>query len=194
MAGFTRGIVTLLALVFLTIGPAAAQAPKPVSPQPTADTLNPGLAVKYYFHLFRHIDELIEWQDYKDGKEGKPISKLDYRVGQGEVLTSTSRDGVGAEITGLILLQEEGSYAFSVQSNDGVRLEIGGVMVLEDPDVHADRFSNVATLQVTTPGWYPIKILYFERKNTSTLELYWQPPSDSAGSMKIVPSEMLAHL
>ena len=184
----------LLGALLLLTGPAAAQAPQPLEPQPAAEALAPGLAVKYYYSFFRQIDELIDWQDYKDGDPGPALPRLDYRVGMGKVLTSEVDEGVGAEITGLIHLEQAGTYGFTAQSNDGVRVEIGGVLVLEDPDVHADRFSMVGPLEVATPGWYPIKVLYFERKNTSTLELYWQPPGQEGGSMALVPAEAFAHL
>ncbi len=172
----------------------AEQAPRPLDPQPAASELKPGLAVRYYLHFFRHVDELVDWQGYKDGKKGPVLSQLDYRVGTGPVLSSGHSDGVGAHITGLINFDVPGTYAFSVQSNDGVRLAIGGVQVLEDPDVHADRFSEIAQLNIEAPGWYPLSLHYFERKNTSTLELYWQRPGEQAGTMPLVPREAFAHL
>ena len=174
--------------------PAAGAVPQAADPQPAAEALRPGLAVSYYYSYFRHIDELIDWQDYKDGEPGPALPRVDYRVGMDNVLTSQVGDGVGAEITGLIHLEQSGTYAFAVQSNDGVRLEIGGELVVEDPDVHADRFSNVVELEVPAAGWYPIRILYFERKNTSTLELYWRPPGQDGGSLDLVPAAALAHL
>lgn len=183
-----------LAWIAGATGPAAAQSPQPLAPQPAAEALLPGLAVTYYFNYFRHVNEIESWKGYREGKPGEPISMLNYNVGDGEVLTSGRTDGVGAEITGLIHLEESGTYAFAAQSNDGVRLEIGGVQVLEDPDVHADRYSDIAQLEVAEPGWYPIRVLYFERKNTSTLELYWQPPSLAAGTMPPVPAAAFAHL
>ena len=170
-----------------------ATAAEPASPQPDESALKPGLAVQYYYHFFRHVDEIVEWKDYRDGKPGEPITEINYNVGQGAVLTSSEDDGVGAEITGLIKLDKAGTYAFAFQSNDGVRLTIGGVQVVEDPDVHADRFSEIGSLEISEPGWYPINILYFERKNTSTLQFYWQPPDSSGGTMPIVPGEVLAH-
>lgn len=185
----------LLAILAMALpGGLAAQQISLLSPQPSADSLTPGLSVKYYYHMFRHIDELVEWKAYRDGKPGPAISRLDYRVGQGTVLTSSESDGVGAEISGLIHLDQPGSYAFSAQTNDGFRLEIGGVQVVEDPGVHADQFSDIGVVEVSDPGWYPITIHYFERKNTSTLELYWQKPGSSEGTMPLVPAEALAHI
>ena len=173
--------------------PALAE-PTPLVPQPAAASLAPGLEVVYYDAFFRHVDEIVEWKRYRDGKPGPTIPRLDYKVGDGTVLTSTASDGVGAEITGLIHLAKSGSYWFAVESNDGVRVTIGGARVLDDPDVHADRFSDPVEVYVTEPGWYPIHVLYFERKVTSTLRLHWQEPGDEATTMPVVPAEAFAHV
>ena len=195
---FTRFRPAFLAatvwLAAAALSPTSAQElAVPADPQPVAEALKPGLAVRYYYHMFRHIDELIEWQDYRDGKPGPVIERLAHRVGDGNVLTSQNDNGVGAEITGLIKLDEPGTWAFALQSNDGVRLWIGGHQIVDDPDVHSDQFSPIGELTVETPGWYPLKLLYFERKATSTLELYWQAPDAPPGTMPIVPAEALAH-
>ena len=153
----------------------------------------PGLAVTYYFSLFRRIREIAEWAKYKDGKPGEPLPMLDYRSGAGEVLTSGSSDGVGADIRGMMNFAEAGDYVLAMQSNDGVRLEIGGKLIINDPTVHADRFSELVTVQITEPGWYPLSLQYFERTATSTLELYWLKPGEE-GRLTFVPAEALAHV
>ena len=153
----------------------------------------PGLAVKYYFSLFRRIHEIKEWAKYKDGKPGEPLLMLNYRSGAGEVLTSGSSDDVGADIRGMMNFAEAGDYVLAMQSNDGVRLEIGGKLIINDPTVHSDRFSELVTVQITEPGWYPLSLQYFERKATSTLELYWLKPGEE-GRLSFVPAEALAHV
>ena len=45
---------------------------------------------------------------------------------------------------------------------------------------------------VAEPGWYPLDILYFERKGTSTLQLFWLPPGAS-GDRVLVPAEAFGH-
>ena len=109
-------------------------------------------------------------------------------------LTSGKTDGVGAEIEGLIHLAKAGTYAFSVRSNDGFVLDIGGKRILEDVDVHGDRYTKITKLAIAQPGWYPLAVLYFERKGTSTLELYWRPPGDEDADMAIVPDAAFARL
>ena len=44
-------------------------------------------------------------------------------------------------------------------------------------------------MTIEEAGWYPITVLYFEKKNTSTLQLYWLKPTDEPGPMFIVPAE-----
>ncbi|MEH6402020.1 MAG: PA14 domain-containing protein [Sneathiella sp.] len=164
----------------------------PAKPQPAEAMLKPGLAVQYYGSKFNSIRELVEWMDYDKGKAGIVIPMLNYQVGAGNVLTATSNDLVGADITGFINLKKAGSYSFMVHSNDGVRVTIGGKMIYEDPDVHADRFSDEIKLEISEPGWYPVRVLYFEKKNTSTLELYWDLPGPE--EMDYVPADAFSHI
>ena len=163
----------------------------PASPQPSAESLKSGLAVKYYGVKLNSIRQFLEWMDYEKGKDGPPIPMLNYQVGTGDVLTSGSNDLVGADITGFINFERTGDYTVMVHSNDGVRLTIGDKLVYEDPDVHADRFSDEITLEISKPGWYPVRILYFEKKNTATLELYWDPPGPE--EIDYVPESAFAH-
>ena len=174
-------------------GSAAARGLTPPEPQPAGDRVQAGLSVTYYYSLFRHIDELIEWAEYKDGSAGEPILEVNSRAGKGTVLTSDASDAVGARMEGYIHLDRAGFYTFAFESNDGVRLEIAGQKVVEDPDVHKDRFSELGAVEVAEPGWYPIVIHYFERKNTSTIKFHWQLPGGE-GTMPVVPGSALVHV
>jgi PA14 domain len=165
---------------------------KPAEPQPNAAELKPGLAVQYYGAKFNDIAELDDWMKYDDGKAGTPIPMLNYQVGTGNVLTATSEDFVGADIKGFINMAKPGRYTFMVHSNDGVYLAIGDKLIYEFPTVHADTFSDEIVVEISEPGWYPIHIKYFEKKNTSTLELYWEAPN--GGDMDYVPANVFAHI
>jgi hypothetical protein len=166
---------------------------EPADPQPDAAALKPGLAVTYHYGFVRHIDELATIAKYSKGEPGEPLPQLNYHVGQGNVLTSKFDNGVGAIIEGLINFPEAGTYILKTQSNDGIHLEIGGKLIHRDPGVHSDTFSDPIPVQIDTPGWYPLGITYFERKATSTLELYWGNPG-SADAQDLVPPEAFAHL
>ncbi len=186
---------TFAMLAILLISGAAvsgrAAGPQPANPQPDGAALKDGLAVDYYFAKYNHIRELETWMKYKDGKPGDPIAMLDSKAGAGAVLTSGVDDLVGAHITGYIGFDAPGAYRFEVTSNDGVRVTLGGVEIYQDPDVHPDRTSDPIPVQIDHAGWYPLEVLYFEKKNTSTIQLHWSP-SGGAG-FAAVPASALKH-
>jgi hypothetical protein len=161
----------------------------PVEPQPAADSLAPGLAVEYAQLLVRNVEEV---EDAGGFEPGKPLTKLDYRAGKGKVLTSDREDGLGARITGFIKLPEAGRYLLAMESNDGVRVYLNGERIINDPGVHSDQFSENAEVIAAAPGWYALRIIYFERKNTATLRLHWQRPGRD--SFEVVPPEILAYV
>lgn len=176
-----RSLFALPAMLFAlaAAGAAWSAGPRPADPQPDAAALKDGLAVRYYFAKYNHVRELESWMKYKDGKPGDPLPMLDWKVGTGPVLTSGVKDLVGAHITGYIGFESPGTYQIKVTANDGVRLTLGGEKLYEDPKVHPDRTSDPIDVTVDQPGWYPLELLYFEKKNTSTLQLHWSPPGSS---------------
>jgi hypothetical protein len=158
---------------------------KPAEPQPSG--LTPGLAVQYTDVLVRHLDELKG----RKFQPGAPLTHLEWKMGEGAVLTSKGRQGVGAQIAGFIHFEKPGLYGVELTSNDGVRLEIGGKLVHEDPVVHSDTTTDRIDLQVDKPGWYPIQIVYFQKRSTATLILRWAAPGEK--NMVKLPEKALAH-
>jgi len=150
-------------------GPVAVSA---ANPQPAADKIKQGLAVGYYNGLINNINEIPDGP----GKPGAPLTHLDWNVGLKNVLTSDRDDGVQAVIVGYIKLDKPGLWKFAVNSNDGVRLMIGGKKIYELPGVQPDVMSDVLEVNAADAGWYALKILYFEKRNTSTLQLFWAAP------------------
>ena len=172
---------TVLAVV-VALGPAAAETIsglKPAEPQPTPEQLAPGLAVQYTYAIVNHVAELKG----RKFEPGPPLTHLDWRMGTSIVLTSKAREGVGAMITGYIQFDKPGTYGLDVTSNDGVRVEIGGKLVHEDPGVHSDTTSDRIDLKIEQAGWYPINVVYFQKRYTATLVVRWAVP----GEKKMVP-------
>ncbi len=161
-------------------------------PQPDASAVRPGLSVTYYDKKVRHIDELDKWMASNKGTPGEPIALLDNDVGHGVVLTSGRDTGVGAMIEGFIDFEQAGIYELTIASNDGVRVWIGDRYLYSDPGVHADRLSEPIPVRIDEPGWYPLSISYFERKGTSTLEMYWQAPGRD--KLAYVPASAFVHM
>jgi hypothetical protein len=164
----------------------------PATPQPAAERLRSGLAVKYLIGKFNSLFEVEDMATWTKPESGTPLPMLNYNVGKGAVLSNHNTDLVGAFIDGYIRFDQAGTYVMSVQYNDGVRLTVAGEMLHEDPIVAPDRFSPNLEIKIAAPGWYPISIIYYEKKNTATLELYWQPPG--ADSFVFVPAAAFAHI
>jgi len=187
----TMGAAAAIAL-FALLAPAVAETfnnLQPANPQPAADATAPGLAVNYVFLKARHVDDI---EANGPGEPGTPLPQLNYQMGSGNVLTSDQSDGVGALIRGFIDFPAAGRWLMTAKSNDGVRVRLAGAVVVEDPDVHSDQFAPNAEINIGQPGWYEIAVTYFERKNTATLQLYWQPPDKN--EFEIVPATAFSHL
>jgi hypothetical protein len=181
--------VTVLAVV-VTLGGAAAETVsglKPAEPQPTPEQLAPGLAVQYTYAIVNSISELKG----RKFEPGPALTHLEWRMGNGIVLTSKAREGVGAMITGFIQFDKPGTYGVDLISNDGVRMEIGGKLIHEDPGVHSDTSSDRIDLKIDKPGWYALNIVYFQKRNTATLVLRWAAPGEK--KMVAIPPKDLAY-
>ncbi|MCP5370767.1 MAG: hypothetical protein H6907_03465 [Hyphomicrobiales bacterium] len=181
------GAALFLGLAAPALPAAAAELPAAAARADGAG-LQPGLAVAYVYDFVRHLSQLGGW---KQAEAGPPLPQLDYRSGEGEVLTSGENNGVGANIQGFIHFDRPGAWLLKVTANDGVRLTVAGQQLYEDPTVHGDRDSEPLPVSVAKAGWYPLEMLYFERKGTATLRLWWSPPG--GGEFQIVPAAALGH-
>ena len=161
--------------------------------KPRESKLKPGLAVTYYLNRFNDTAELLLEAEITKGDKGKPLPQLNYKSGRGTVLTSNREDMVGAMIRGFIKFSKKGTYTLLLNSNDGVILTIAGRKLYEDPTVHSDDMSPPIKLEIGETGWYSLEIAYFEKKNTATLELFWQEPG-GAGDAVPVPAQAFAHI
>ncbi len=190
--GYLLSASIALTLVFCQVP--LVQGEEPVTglkPAAAGGGRTPGLAAAYYDAAMSHVRQVREWAKYKDGRAGAPIARFDYAESDGEVLTSGRTDEVGAWIKGLIHFEAAGVYVFEITANDGVQVEIGGVRIYRDAMIHKTRSLDPIPVEIATPGWYPIEVLYFEARNTATLEIKWRPPG--AAGFAYVPAEAFAH-
>jgi hypothetical protein len=189
-----RKVLHLVALLVCLGGCASGAAPpkrgavEPLRPQPAAETLAPGLATRYWFQKFANVSELVGYTALS-ATPGQPLAKLD-QVGSGPILTSGVAENVGAEITGLVRLPEPGPYVFTLNSNDGASVEIGGALVVEDPQFHADNVTASPQITISEPGWYALRVFYFQRGGKMALQLSWTRPGRSAP--EIIPENAFA--
>lgn len=159
---------------------------QPAEPQPAQ--LTPGLAVEYVYAKVNLIEELKG----RKFQPGPPLADINYKWG-GNVLTSTARESVGANIAGFIRFEKPGVYGFEVTSNDGVLVEIGGKVLHDDPGVHSDTTSDRINVKIDQPGWYPLRVTYFQKRGTAALVLAWVPPGEK-GKAVPVPAKFYGHV
>jgi hypothetical protein len=180
----------------LAAGP-SKQDPAKVSPiKLDPARLKPGLAVIYFPEFWgRHLDELFSGEEAElDGKPGDPIPYLNHKFGEKQVFGSGKSRGVGVQMDGYLNMAEAGEYWFKAFANDGIRVYLNKQLIVDDPSYHiktGDRFSEPLQIEIEKPGWYPVRVRYFQRKGTATLQLYWKPPG--AGEYRIIPPEAYAH-
>jgi hypothetical protein len=165
----------------------------PLRPQPDKSALQPGLSVAYFYDYFaRHLDPLTKGNlADREGRRGKTIPYLNHQFGRGEVFDSGTNRGVAMRMNGFIHFPQSGEYIFRALSNDGVRIYVSAHMIIDDPSQHSDRYSIQAVVEINEPGWYPMRVEYFQRKGTATIKLFWQRPF--ADDFEVVPAEFYAH-
>ncbi len=159
--------------------------------QIAAGQLKPGLASWYYLDFFERDLRLLPKSSYSKypSFSGKPILQLDHQFGEGNIFDSGTNRGVGMRMNGYIQFPEAGRYEMQALSNDGLILYLSSILAINDPEQHADRLSNIAYVDVKTPGWYEVVIEYFQRKGTAALKLMWKSP----GSAEFVPLPQSAY-
>lgn len=183
-----RPIVLALAAAFALSAAASANTVSGVKPAQPGEGLKPGLAAEFLNIAVRHVDEI---EIAGKGKPGAPIPVLDNSVGGNrDVLGSGLGEEVAVRMRGFLKVEKAGPHQFATMSNDGVRFQLDGKTIVEDPDVHPDRLSEPTTVELE-PGWYPVYLLYFQRKGTWTLELLWQAPGMS--EFEPIPAAHFAH-
>lgn len=180
-AAILLGVVAACAGPRDSAGPSATPAASsgviaPANPQPTG--LKPGLAVNIYFADFGHVDEVVDIASRKDPLVGEPLADLSFRS-SGKVLGTKFDNLVGAVITGYVRFPEARGYRLRVVSNDGVRVTLSGQTIYEDPKPHPDRTLGPVDVEIPEAGWYPIEVVWFERKGSHALQLAWSAEGGS---------------
>ncbi len=161
--------------------------------QETPSRSQSGLSVVYIFQKYRNVDQVPTGKAaLRMGRRGAPVTILNHQSGKDDQVFSSGRSqGVGMVMDGFLNLEKTGTYRWQALANDGIRMFIDNELIFEDPKVHADRLTPVGTIEVIKSGRHPVQIIYFQRKGTAALKLYWQPPG--AENFSLVPAEVYWH-
>ena len=194
-----KTIQIIISLLLLIVSGCAApmqetqQAPGSTVVKNEQSQLQPGLSVVYIFKKYRNVDQIPTGKAaLRMGRLGEPVTMLNHQSGKEEFVFASGRSqGVAMVMDGFLNLEKEGTYRWQALANDGIRMFIDNKMIFEDPKVHPDRLTPAGTLEVAKAGHYPVQIIYFQRKGTAALKLYWQPPG--AEQFSLVPAEVYWH-
>ncbi|NOC43699.1 MULTISPECIES: PA14 domain-containing protein [unclassified Ruegeria] len=167
-----RTVATAVAIS--VIAGAALSAPlklQPANPQPSPKA---GLNVKYSGTGNQHkkIRDLSQAKSMlSKAKPGKPLRGLDYRdTSKGEdVLTFDQAYNVAAEVTGYMRFDSPGVYELETWSNDGIEAWVGGQQIGRVNGIQGCEANQRTEVEVPKAGWYPLKIVYFQKLGTSCL-------------------------
>ncbi|WP_170550746.1 PA14 domain-containing protein [Ruegeria atlantica] len=163
-----------LAAAMALIAGAVASAPlklQPASPQPNPQA---GLNVKYYGTGNQHkkIRDLSQAKSLlSQAQPGTPLRGLDYRdTSKGEdVMTFDGAYNVAAEVTGYMRFDSPGIYELETWSNDGIEASVGGQQIGRVTGIQGCEANQRTEVEVPQAGWYPLKIIYFQKLGSSCL-------------------------
>jgi hypothetical protein len=92
----------------------------------------------------------------------------------------------GIVFEGLLVVPEDGTYTFSLDSDDGARLRIDDKVVLEYDGVHEMGKARSATIELSR-GRVPIRLDYFQAVGGHGLSVSWSGPGVPSRSLSASP-------
>jgi autotransporter-associated beta strand protein len=115
---------------------------------------------------------------------GPPVNPNDNQVSMFSVLGlgasgwNTDNNNFDAFMTGRIYLSNAGTYQFRTISDDGSMLFIGGQTVVSN-NAYQGFTARTGSFTVTSPGYYPIEIGYYQGGGGNGLEVQWDQGSNN---------------
>ena len=198
---FQKKIKWIILMILLSAGMGQAIAKPPlevtdlVPARELADdsVLKPGLLPIYIYKLFKYVEEMPEL-DIKTTTEKvcKPILFLDHHFGKKDLIFDSGvSQGIGIQMTGFLKFSEPGKYTLKTLSNDGITVWVCDKRIVWDSGVHPDHVSDEVVLDIQKPGWYLLKIKYFQRIGTAAIAIYWKLPGKT--NFSVIPAEAYSH-
>ena len=76
---------------------------------------------------------------------------------------------VAAEVTGYMRFDSPGIYELETWSNDGIEASVGGQQIGRVTGIQGCEANQRTEVEVPQAGWYPLKIIYFQKLGSSCL-------------------------
>ncbi|MCA8894499.1 MAG: hypothetical protein KDA48_04520 [Amphiplicatus sp.] len=136
-----------------------------------------------YFNIGHSLSDLDQVDFNATPDATAIVETIDHMNGQEAFWDGAPSDYFAARYEGQIMVDEGGSYTFSLASDDGSMLFIDGEPVLDNDGLHSTNTRNV-TVDLDA-GAHDIEVRYFENGGDATLQLSWSGP-DTGGAMEVI--------
>ncbi|PQA86461.1 cadherin domain-containing protein [Hyphococcus luteus] len=150
---------------------------------------SPGLKASYYDigHSLSDLDEI----DFNAPPNAESVvDSIDYMQGQQAFWDGAPGNYFAAKYEGQLVVNEGGTYTFSMASDDGSMLFIDGEPVIDNDGLHGTR-TDTMTVDLEA-GAHDIEVRYFENTGSQTLRLSWSGP-DTGGATEVIGGEAFEH-
>ncbi len=118
-------------------------------------------------------------------------AQVNFDWGTGSPHASIGADTFSARWSGVLLVPETGSYAFSTLNSDGVRLFVNGVAVIDQFTDQSTNWNDGTPIALTEGQLVEIQMDYYENTGSAVAKLKWTGPSLAGASGSIIGSQWL---
>ena len=153
--------------------PAASLEPEKIA----GSQLTAGLDYKYFEGNWKMLPDF-----------GKLATKKTGVVEDITLSIQDQRDNFGIVFSGYLKIAEKGEYRFSIRSDDGTRVILGGKEIILNDGIH-DMIPVSSQPVLLVPGFYPLRLDYFEASGGEGIELSVYSAAD--GKWNRIPKSML---
>ena len=137
-----------------------------------------GLEFDYYEDLFSFTKEMDEAQPRRSGV----ATRVEYEP-------YVTAEKFGYIFRGFILIPEDGTYTFYINSNDGSKLYINDQELIDNDSGRHAAIEHAGTISLKA-GEYPFMVKYFQMEAAKALQVSWDGPGFSK---KELTAEFLFH-
>jgi hypothetical protein len=146
--------------------------------QQSVENLKPGLKYSYYEGVWDSVPDFSKFTIKKTGT----TENLDLNF-------ALKKDSFGVQFEGYLHITKKDMYDLWIVSDDGSKVYFNNQLLLDNDGLHSADNPIVKVVPLN-PGYYPIKIDYFERTGSEVVTLGYVPTGKKLKALPI-PKEML---
>ena len=145
---------------------------------PSVENLKPGLKYSYYEGVWDSVPDFSKLTAKKTGT----TDKIDLSF-------ALKKDSFGVQFEGYLHITKKGLYYLWIVSDDGSKTYLNNQLLFDNDGLHSAD-NPIVKLVPLNPGYYPVRIDYFERTGDQSITLGWVVGKKNIQALPI-PKEML---